>query len=296
MGNMGNVEEPGGGRTCETGPVLSPDAEKTVQSVGDLPAMPHIAAQIMQKLANPCSTPREIHELIAKDQSLAARVLKVANSPYYGASRSISSIKEAILFMGFDSIRSLVTTAIMKGIFSAMSDSGIELWEHSICCAVAAKKIGNDVGFQGSEEAFLAGLIHDIGKWVIFLQFPAGMSDIMLMVGDGKSFLEAERELLGFTHAEVGQLLTNKWLFTPTLENVVANHHRPDCAGSDQKLAHIISLADSLCHKLGIGPTKRPEIDPDALESTRALGLGDRAISGALDLMAETISVEKQTG
>jgi len=281
------------GQTSAMGSARSLGAEKTVQSIGDLPTMPHMAAQIMQKLANPCSTPREIHELIIKDQGLATRVLKVANSPYYGASRSISSVKDAIFFMGFDSIRSFITAAVMKGIFSTMSDSGRQLWEHSICCAIAAKQIGGDLGLQGTEEAFLAGLIHDIGKLALFLRVPDKMREIVLLVNEGKSFLEAEHELLGFTHSEVGQLLTNKWLFTPTIEDVVANHHNPDSAGSARELSHIVSVANSLCHKLGVGPTKRPEIDPYELESTRILGLGAVAISRTLELLAETIIEEK---
>jgi len=283
-------------QTGATDFVPSLNAEKIIQLIGDLPAMPHIAAQIMQKLASFDSTPREINELIAKDQSLAARVLKVANSPYYGASRSISNIKEAIIFMGFDSISSLIMTAVMKDTFSTVSGAGRGLWEHSIGCAVAAKHIGGALGLQNFEEAFLAGLMHDIGKSVLFQQVPNKMRDVVLLVNGGKSFWDAEREQLGFTHAEVGQLLTQKWRFTLTMEEVVANHHEPDCAKSARELAHIVSLANSLCHKLSVGLTKNPSIDPYELESTKALGLGDDVISSTLELLAETISSEENGG
>jgi HD-like signal output (HDOD) protein len=280
---------PSDGQTRANSSTPSFGAQRMVQSIGDLPAMPHMAVQIMQKFASPCSTPREIHELIIKDQGLAARVLKVANSPYYGASRSISSVKEAIFFMGFDSIRSLITAAVLKGFFSAMSDLGRQLWEHSICCAIAAKQIAGDVGIQGIEEVFLAGLIHDIGKLVLFLRAPDKMQEIVVLVNEGKSFGEAEQQLLGFTHAEVGELLTNEWLFTLTIEDVVGNHHNPDCARSARELSHIVFVANSLCHKLGIGPTRRPEIDPYKLESAKVLGLGAVAVSRTLELLAETI-------
>jgi putative nucleotidyltransferase with HDIG domain len=290
--NIGNFNRLTEGQGSPTDSGSSSGAEIAARSIEDLPAMPHIAAQILQKVANPDSTHQEIHELITKDQSLAARVLKVANSPYYGASRSISSVKEAILFMGFDSIRSLVTAAVMKNLCSAVSDTGRQLWEHSICCAVAAKQIAVDIGLQGSEQAFLAGLIHDIGKSVLFLQAPDKMREIVLLVNGGKSFGEAEWQLLGFTHAEVGRLLTIKWLFSLTIEDVIANHHKPDCARLARELSHTVSLADSLCHKLGIGLTKRPELDPYELESSRELGLGPSAISSTLELLAETISIE----
>lgn len=294
--SMKSVPKPNDSKTGATDFVPSLSAEKIIQLIGDLPAMPHIAGQIMQRLASSDSTPREINGLIAKDQSLAARVLKVANSPYYGASRSVSSTKEAIIFMGFDSISSLIMTAVMKDMSSTVSDAGRQLWEHSICCAVAAKHIGGALGLQNFDEAFLAGLMHDIGKSVLFQQIPDKMRDVALLVNGGRSFWDAERELLGFTHAEAGQLLTRKWRFTLTMEEVVANHHEPDCAKSARELAHIVSLADSLCHKLSIGLTKRPSIDPYELESAKALGLGDYVISSALELLAETISSEEKGG
>jgi HD-like signal output (HDOD) protein len=289
--SMKSVLKPNDAQASVTGFVPCFSQEKIIRFVGDLPAMPHIAAQIMQKLASSDSTPQEIHELITNDQSLAARVLKIANSPYYGASRSISSIKEAIIFMGFDSISSLIMTAVMKDMFSTVSDAGRRMWEHSICCAVAAKHIGGALGLQSLEEAFLAGLMHDIGKSVLFLQVPDKMRDVVLLVSGGKSFWDSERELLGFTHAEVGRLLTQKWRFTLTMEEVVANHHEPDYVGSARQLAHIVSLANSLCHKLSLGLTMRPAIDPYELESTKALGLGAPVISRTLKLLAETETV-----
>ncbi len=295
MRSIGDSNQPSDCQTSTTGSSASIGAEKAVQSIADLPSMPHIGAQIMRKLANPSSTPREIHELIIKDQGLAVRVMKIANSPYYGASRSISSIKEAILFMGFDSIRSLVTTAVTKGVFSTMGDSGRQLWEHSICCAVAAKQIGIDLGLQGNEELFLAGLIHDIGKSVIFLQSPDNMREILLLINEGMSSWDAECQIIGFTHAEVGGLLANKWRFTLTIEDAVANHHKPDCSRSGREISHIVSLANSLCHKLGIGPTKRPAIEPRELASAKALGLGPAPISRTLELLTETIGIERKS-
>ena len=98
----------------------------------------------------------------------------MANSPYYGASRSISTLRDALLFMGFDAIRSLIITAVLKGMFSNVGLSENLLWEHAVGCGLAAKKIGDEVGFQRREEAFLAGLMHDVGKTALFLRVPGG--------------------------------------------------------------------------------------------------------------------------
>ncbi|MDR3567736.1 MAG: HDOD domain-containing protein [Syntrophobacteraceae bacterium] len=270
---------------CEvrtTAPPPSSGAEKIIGLVGDLPAMPHIAAQVVQKLANPDSTPQEIHELISKDQSLAARVLKMANSPLYGASRGVSSIKEAVIFMGFDTIGSLIMTSVMKDMTATAGKSGKSLWEHSICCAVGARHIGRNLGYQRVEEIFLAALMHDIGKSVLFLQIPDIMGQVVSSVNGGKSFPEAERELLGFAHMEAGRLLAQNWQFPLAMVDAVANHHEPDCAATAGELTHIVSIANILCHKLSIGLTKRPEIDPFELQSAKELGVSDKLISETL--------------
>ncbi len=287
MGTAGNSHTASGQSTA------SLNAAKVVQVTGDLPAMPHIAAQVMDKLSNPNSTPKDIYTLISKDQSLAARVLKVANSPYYGASRSISSLRDAILFMGFDAIKSLIMTAVMKGMFSAMSLSEKLLWEHSIGCGVASKMLAEEVGFQSPDEAFLTGLMHDIGKAVLFLRIPDMMKDIMQEAyNEGTDFYEVEQQKLGFTHAEVGQVIADKWRFALDIEDAIANHHHPDQARSAHDLSNIVSLANSFCHKLEIGPTRKPDMDLMELESTKALNIDTTAIAKILEKIGSAVNGE----
>lgn len=108
------------------------------------------------------------------------------------------------------------------------------------------------------------------------------------MVNGGRSFREAEHELIGFTHTEVGQLLSQKWRFPLTMENAIANHHEPGDVRPFCELAHIVSLANSLCHKLNLGLTMRPALNTYELESAKALGLRDAVIADTLKLLAET--------
>lgn len=275
----------------------SAKAARIVKAIGDLPPMPHIAAQVMEKLSDEDSAPREIQELIIRDQALAARILKVANSPYFGASRSIATLRDALLFMGFDSIRSLVTAAVMKGMFSNVGLSEKLLWEHAVGCGFAARKVGEEVGFQPREEAYLAGLMHDIGKTALFLRAPVVMQEIMQEVyNDGADFLDIEQRRLGFTHADVGGIIADRWHFTNDIENAIANHHQPDQAWSARKLTQIVGMANSICHKLVVGPTRKPNLDLTGTENAKALGLGPASIEKILLTVSEALQAEDSRG
>lgn len=266
-------------------------AAKLVQTTGDLPAMPQVATLVMEKLASPNAMPKDIHELLTKDQGLAARVLKVANSPYYGASRSISSLKDAVLFMGFDSIKSVVLTAVMKGVFAETGLAEKLLWEHSLGCGAAAKKIAVAVSYSSSEEAFLAGMMHDLGKAILFQRLPKKMSAIMQDVYNGEAdFADLEMQSLGFTHAEAGQLVAAKWRFALNIESAIANHHHPEKSESVTRLAYIVNLANAMCHKLEIGPTRKPDLDLSSLNSAETLGLDADEISSILDELTDAAS------
>jgi putative nucleotidyltransferase with HDIG domain len=267
-------------------------AERIFGITGDLPPMPHIAASVMEKLSDDQSTPTMIYQLIMKDQALAASVLRVANSPYYGASRAISTLRDAVMFMGFDSIRSLIMTAVLKGIYLNVGFSEKLLWEHALGCGLASQKIADEVDSLRREEAYLAGLMHDVGKAVLFLRSPTVMQEIMEEVyNDGSNFYEVEQRRFGFTHAEVGGIIAAKWRFPVDLEEAIANHHQPNLARSAQKLSQIVNFANSICHKLSVGPTRKPDLDLYESENAYAVGLGPASIETILAAVDEVLHV-----
>jgi putative nucleotidyltransferase with HDIG domain len=271
-------------------PDASSKAARIAEACGDLPPMPHIAAQLIEKLSDDNTTPGKIHQLLIKDQALAAHVLKVANSPYYGAARSISTLRDAVMFMGFDSIRSLVMTAVLKGMFSNSGFAEKLLWEHAVGCAFVARQLGEEVGIENREETYLAGLMHDFGKAVLFLRAPAVMGEILQEVyNEGLNFFEMEKKKLGFTHADVGRIIADKWRFSSSIEDSIANHHEPDLAICAPELTHVVSLANSICHKLEIGPTRNPDLDLGSIQSAKALGLDQSAIEKAIIVVKENL-------
>jgi HD-like signal output (HDOD) protein len=268
-------------------------AARIVEVTGDLPPMPHIAAQVIDKLSDEDSTAQQIHKLLIKDQALAARVLRVANSPYYGASRSIATLRDAVMFMGFDSVKSLVMTAVLKGLFSNVGLAEKLLWEHAVGCGLAARKIGEEVHFGRSEEAYLAGLIHDVGKAALFLRAPAVMQEIMEEVyNEGEYFCEIEQRRLGFTHADVGGIIADKWRFSNDIQEAIANHHQPDQAGASTDLTRIVSLANSICHKLSVGPTRKPDLDLNEMQSATELELDPASIEEIVSAVSKAIEAE----
>jgi putative nucleotidyltransferase with HDIG domain len=261
---------------------------RIVNATGDLPTMPHIANLVIERLAAPTTSPKEIHEIISKDQALAARVLRIANSPFYGYPRTVTRLTDAIVIMGFNSIRSLVLTSVFQDLFKSFGLTEKLLWEHSLVCASISQRIAKSTGLKKTEEAFLVGLMHDIGKVILNVTVPDKMSNIIQEVynAQGTSFSEMEEEAFGFTHADVGRAIAIKWNFAKEIEEAIGNHHHPESAVILPSLSYIVHLANNYCHKLEIGPIKNPGLNLMELESTKALKL----IQPMMNRLSEEIS------
>lgn len=267
---------------------------RIVETTGDLPTMPHVANLVMEKLSDANTTAKDLHEIITKDQALAARVLKIANSPFYGGARKATRLTDAINLMGFDSIRSIVMASALNDFFKTFGLAEKLLWEHSIGCASIAKRIARLVRFPKLEEAFLAGLLHDIGKIVLNLKLPDQMLSIVQEVYNeaGITFSEVEQSTFGFTHAQIGQLIARKWNFASEIEEVIGFHHHPEQAKIIPVLSNIVNLANACCHKLEIGPTRNTDLNLMELTSAKVLKLHKDALDQLLLEVSDTISSE----
>ena len=270
--------------------------ERIVRTTGDLPTMPQVANLVIEKLADSNTSPKEIQQLISRDQALAARVLRIANSPFFGHSRTVNSLTDAIVLMGFNSIRSLVLTTVFNDLFKSFGLTEKLLWEHSLACGAISQRLARILRFARTEEAFLVGLMHDIGKVMLNLKLPEKMSPIVQEVYNSqeRSFSEIEEETFGFTHAEVGRAVVAKWNFAKEIEEAIGNHHHPERSTIMPVLSHVVHLANACCHKLEIGPIRRPDLNLMEVASTSVLNLSPQVISRLLEETTETLQAQQE--
>jgi putative nucleotidyltransferase with HDIG domain len=271
-------------------------ADRLVMLTGDLPAMPFVAYKVMEIVADPNSTIQSLQDVIENDQALAGRILKIANSALYARSRQVTTLTEAIVMLGFNTIRSLAVTSATRNLYLKSSKVlGLKdklLWEHSVGAGVAGRLIARTVNPKLTEEAFLWGLLHDIGKLVILQKLPDEFDEIVQTVyNEGRDFEEVEMEMLGFSHATVGALLVRKWNLSESFEDAVLHHHdylqlppeerNPWCA--------YIDLANKMCKKLGVGFVRREEMNLAEDPAAQALGLDEERLEGILAMTKQMI-------
>ncbi len=270
-----------------------------VMSTRDLPAMPVVASKVLELSADPNTSAHQLQQIISDDQAMTARILKIANSAMYSCSRKIKTLTDAIVMLGFNSIRSLVVTSAARNLYNTKtSHSGLKerlMWEHSIGTAFACRLLVEPRLPGLTEEAFLAGLLHDIGKLVLTMRLPAEFDVIVQTVyNENRSFVETEREYLGFDHARVGSLLVNKWKFSPELEHVILNHHSPEALSPEDPLLLYLDLGNKLCHRLGIGFQEEEDLDVEGCLANQILGLPAEVFNTTAQLLQETLENEME--
>ncbi|GBC97018.1 Ribonuclease Y [bacterium HR16] len=232
--------------------------QQLVQTIRDLPALPEVVVRVMRMTEDPRSDAQSIAKVIATDQAMAARVLKLANSAFYGLPRRVSTLSEAVVILGFRTIKNLAIAAstfelLNREIAGYWLQRG-ELWRHSLACAIGAQLIARKVRLPVVEEAFVAGLLHDIGKVAINLFVREQFDQIMERAQQDRiPFVEAEQAVLGFNHAMAGGLIAEKWNLPPSLVSVIKYHHQPSSAPDKDLMISVVHLADILSITMGIG-------------------------------------------
>lgn len=239
---------------------LQEKREKTqlvLSNIYNLPAVSAVMMEVSRLLDDPSTNTSVLSEMIGKDQGLATKILSIANSPLYGLPRKVSTIDFAILIIGFQDIKNIVIALSMIESFKNKTDKNLdqkEFWLHSIITGNAAKRIAEDLGYRIGGEAFVGGLLHDLGIPVIHKYFHSNFENIVKnFTENGMTLLDAEIEELGYTHQDIGRFLAEKWNLPGHLCSAIQKHHTPSGAEEDDVLTSLIHVADYMTQKLDVG-------------------------------------------
>ncbi|NJK89603.1 MAG: HDOD domain-containing protein [Myxococcales bacterium] len=227
-----------------------------------MPSIPDVAAKALRALEDPNISAVRIAELIAKDQGLTARVLKMANSAVYGLSREVRNLQQAAMVMGFNSLKSIIISVSARALYKRFGAVERSLWQHSVACACAVHRIASDKNIPFKEEGFVCGLMHDVGKVVMNnSERDKFVESQQLSRDQGISDTEAEQQVFGYTHCDVGSLLVQRWGLSEHLEHAVFLHHEPELAAilaeASEPLVYATTIADQICYHLGYGEAYR---------------------------------------
>ena len=232
-------------------PIYETVKAELIENIKELPTLPTVVAQVMMTLSQPTSSARDLERLVANDQSIAARLLKLANSAFYGLPGKVTSLGRAITLLGFNTVRSLVLTIGVIDKFSGSSggrffDRG-EFWEHSLAVATSSKLLSIKDPSINPDEAHIAGLLHDVGKIVLDSIMPQKLQKAMELVHTkGIYTLVAEEQIIGITHDEVGAIVAEKWRFPEFLREAIAYHHKPYDAPNFPEMAQLVALSNEI--------------------------------------------------
>jgi HD-like signal output (HDOD) protein len=230
-------------------------AEILVGAVDDLPTIPIVATKVLQLLDDPDVSVEEIADLMLTDQVMTARVMKLLNSPVYKPAQEITSLKRALVYLGLRHVRELALTTSVINAFDGTSGA-LELnafWEQSFGVGMVSKIIAQKVGYQDLEKAYIAGILHNLGVVFLsnFLRDPF-MEVLEHIKAHPVKLVDAEAELLGTTHCEIGLCMARKWNFPDAYCDVIAHHHNPGEATVDPVLCAIVNLSDLFCSVRGL--------------------------------------------
>lgn len=247
-----------------------------IREISHIATLPEITLKIVQLVEDPSSTAQDLHAVIAKDPALCTRILKVVNSAFYGLPGQIGSINRAIVLLGLNAVKNIAIAASLAKLFKGgaltPNFAAKDLWEHSIAVGAASRLLAAQMKLALSDEAFLAGLIHDLGV-MVELQFDRNKLVDVLERCDGQTppqFMTNEDAVFGANHQDFGAALAEKWKFPRSFVNVCGFHHRPLELPSDHRtMVTMICVADRIAAGLNLGfalDIINPEISPDLLD------------------------------
>lgn len=232
--------------------------DRILKSIKAIPAFPETVHRLMAVLNREDYSVRDLAAVVKYDQAITANVLRIANSAYFGLREKVKSIEQALSLLGRKNLIRTIQTAGVSKIFRAIPakgyvTTGSELWQHSVAVALMSQILSRRI--RGEEDAVLytAALLHDVGKMVMGEYVEEAMTAIMDKVRNrGYSFLEAEEEVFGINHAELGGKIAEKWRYPEEIRDAIRYHHRPDLLSEDRPVPWFVHLSDQFASLMGV--------------------------------------------
>ncbi len=253
--------------------------DDVVRKLDDLPSLPAVVMELLTSIDQEDVDISVLAKKVSHDQALTAKTLRLANSSTYGLQVKVTTIQQAITFLGFQTTRNLITAAAVTGCFATGKCKGFDdkaFWRHSIATAVCARVLARRMRFN-QDYAFTAGLLHDIGRLVLVTIYPEAYAQVIATAANEDiELLDAERAVLGVDHVAASQVLAEHWKFSDTIRLALAHHHDPEMVGAGF-LATIVHVANAIVHALDMAGDVNESVPPVSPVAWKALGLSDEA-------------------
>ncbi len=267
--------------------------ENIILKTVDIPTLPPIAMKVMSLIQEDFASLSILEDTISRDQGFVTRLLRIANSPFYGQDRKIEDIKQAIMLIGFETLKSLILATALRDLHRKFGAFEQKLWEHSLGVGLCSSLLAMITQLAKPTEALVCGLIHDVGKTIINNSMPEFYPLLYEKIYEGnKTIKDLEEETLSFDHTIIGSLISKKWKLPEKLEMVITYHHTypfpeyEDFAYAD--ITNLVRVADQICNSLGIGLKHPLNITVDY----QSLDLSEEALNELVGLFK--LQFEKQ--
>ena len=277
---------------------MTPSIKELTEGIPKLGSYVGVITKIEDVLHDENSNLANLGDLIEKDPDLAARLLRLGNSAFFGFAHRLETVAEAVSLIGIRQVLDIIEASNVIDAFEGISPAHVNMesfWKHSLACGIGARCLAIARQLPAAEKFFVAGLLHDLGRLVLFFKAPEQAAEIFKQYQSRRVLLrDAERGVLGFDPAQIGAELLRNWQYPTNLVHAVAYHHAPMSAGFFQVESSVVHLADYLVHAMQMGNSGERYVPPLSTSAWERVGLTTDVLDSVMDSIDEQIaSVEE---